>query len=108
MISLSNQEIRHSAKEILDKDFKIGMRGYNQDEVDKFLDTIIQDYELFQKKIEQLESEVQQLRKDNKKLQDRPTRASQPTATSNNNTNYDILQRLSNLEKKVFGSKMYE
>ncbi|TSB47007.1 cell division regulator GpsB [Alkalicoccobacillus porphyridii] len=105
---MSNQEIKHSAKEILNKDFKTGMRGYNQDEVDKFLDSIIQDYELFQKKIEQLEQENQQLRKENKKLQDRPSRQAQPAAPSNNNTNYDILQRLSNLEKKVFGSKMYE
>lgn len=105
---MSNQEIKHSAKEILNKDFKTSMRGYNPDEVDKFLDSIIQDYELYQKKVEQLEQEVQQLRKENKKLQERPTRQAQAPAPSTNNTNYDILQRLSNLEKKVFGSKMYE
>jgi cell division septum initiation protein DivIVA len=84
------------------------MRGYNPDEVDKFLDSIIQDYELYQKKVELLEQEVQQLRKENKKLQERPTRQAAAPAPSSNNTNYDILQRLSNLEKKVFGSKMYE
>src|SRR6478752_6496903 len=103
---MNNQEIKHSAKEILNKDFKTSMRGYNPDEVDKFLDSIIQDYELYEKKVEELE--LQQLRQENKKLQERPVRQASSSAPSSNNTNYDILQRLSNLEKKVFGSKMYE
>ena len=30
------------------------MRGYQQEEVDKFLDTIIKDYEAFHKEFEQL------------------------------------------------------
>ncbi|GAF14066.1 cell division protein GpsB [Bacillus sp. JCM 19046] len=100
-------EIKLTAKEILDKDFKSSMRGYNQDEVDKFLDSVIQDYEGFQRKVEQLEKENEELRQELKKQSDRPQRSqvSQPSAGS---TNYDILQRLSNLEKKVFGNKMYE
>lgn len=40
-----------TAKEILEKDFKQGFRGYDQDEVDKFLDLIIKDYENFQKNL---------------------------------------------------------
>lgn len=42
-------DIKLSAKAILDKDFKTGIRGYSQDEVDQFLDIIIQDYESFEK-----------------------------------------------------------
>ncbi|WP_100408059.1 cell division regulator GpsB [Bacillus solitudinis] len=103
---MQNQEIRLSAKDILNKDFKSSMRGYNPDEVDKFLDAIIQDYEAFQRSIEQLELENQQLKREVKKLAERPQRqAAAPTVGS---TNYDILQRLSNLEKQVFGSKLYE
>ncbi|WP_088105389.1 cell division regulator GpsB [Halalkalibacter urbisdiaboli] len=101
-----NQEIRLTAKDILNKDFKSSMRGYNPDEVDKFLDTIIQDYEVFQRAIEQLEQENQQLKREVKKLSDRPQR--QVTPPTVGSTNYDILQRLSNLEKKVFGDKLFE
>ena len=38
-------------KTILEKEFKTGMRGYNQEEVDLFLDDVIQDYQTFKKKI---------------------------------------------------------
>ncbi|WP_078391089.1 cell division regulator GpsB [Shouchella patagoniensis] len=105
---MSTVEIKLTAKEILNKDFKVGMRGYSQEEVDKFLDSVIQDYEAFQKKVELLEKENEHLKQEVKRQVERPQRSqpvSQPTAGS---TNYDILQRLSNLEKKVFGSKMYE
>ncbi len=83
------------------------MRGYNPDEVDKFLDTIIQDYEAFQKRIEHLEQDNQQLRREVKRAAERQ-QTRQTSSQSTGSTNYDILQRLSNLEKKVFGSKLYE
>ncbi len=105
-MTLSSNEIRFTANEILNKDFKSSMRGYNQDEVDKFLDSIIQDYEAFQTIIERLEKENAQLKMQVKTASERPTR--QATTPSVGSTNYDILQRLSNLEKEVFGSKLYE
>lgn len=55
-------DIKYGAKDILEKDFKTAMRGYNQDEVDHFLDEVIQDYELYNKKIEQLQNENRRLR----------------------------------------------
>ncbi|WP_182199376.1 cell division regulator GpsB [Paraliobacillus salinarum] len=94
-----NEELSQlSAKEILDKNFKTAMRGYNQEEVDAYLDIIIQDYERFINKIEQLEQENNRLRKQSETTRTRPT-------TSNHQVNYDILKRLSNLEKAVFGKK---
>lgn len=60
------------------------------------------------KKIEQLERENELLKQDLKKQTERPQRSQTVTTPSAGSTNYDILQRLSNLEKKVFGSKMYE
>ncbi|MCZ0701895.1 DivIVA domain-containing protein [Natronobacillus azotifigens] len=86
------------AKDILDKNFKTSMRGYNQEEVDEFLDVIIQDYEFFANQIEQLKQENDRLK--SKAEQTRPR-----TQTSNHQVNYDILKRLSNLEKAVFGKK---
>ncbi len=88
-----------NTKEILEKDFKISMRGYNQEEVDEFLDKIIQDYEAFQQEIDKLKQENEHLRKN---AEGTRTRAA---ATSGHQVNYDILKRLSNLEKAVFGKK---
>ncbi len=91
------------ASDILEKEFKTGLRGYNQEEVDMFLDDIIQDYEAFQKKISQLELENKQLKEE---IEEMPRRsAPAPQAGS---TNFDILKRLSHLEKHVFGAKLYE
>ena len=42
-----SDKIKLTAKDILEKEFKTGMRGYQQEEVDKFLDMIIKDYEAF-------------------------------------------------------------
>jgi len=95
---LSN-DIQLTSKEILEKDFKTSMRGYNQEEVDEFLDLIIQDYNKFNEQIQRLEAENEQLRKNSDELRTRQT--AQPT----HQVNYDILKRLSNLEKEVFGKK---
>ncbi len=88
---------------ILEKEFKSGLRGYNQDEVDQFLDDVIQDYNTFIQTIETLKAENNRLKDE---LTDAPKR--QITPTSSGTTNFDILKRLSNLEKHVFGSKLYE
>ena len=88
---------------IIEKEFKTGMRGYNQDEVDQFLDDVIQDYNSFMQKIDTLQSENRRLIGE---LEDAPRRQAAPS--SSGTTNFDILKRLSNLEKHVFGSKLYE
>jgi len=98
----SEMDLKLTAKEILEKEFKTSMRGYNQDDVDQFLDEIIQDYEAFEKMIAQLKAENSRLKEE---LEEMPKR--QP-ASQAGTTNFDILKRLSNLEKHVFGSKLYE
>ncbi|GGM23200.1 cell cycle protein GpsB [Paraliobacillus quinghaiensis] len=85
-------------KDILDKNFKTSMRGYNQEEVDEFLDIIIQDYERFTNEIDKLKQENDRLKKHGEQTRPR-------SSTSNHQVNYDILKRLSNLEKAVFGKK---
>jgi DivIVA domain-containing protein len=96
-----SDRIKLTAKDILEKEFKVSMRGYNQDEVDKFLDLIIKDYETFHQQIEELQQENMRLKR---QLEESQKRQSTPAGT----TNFDILQRLSNLEKHVFGSKLYD
>lgn len=96
-----SDKVKLTAKDILEKDFKAGFRGYDQDEVDQFLDVVIKDYEAFQQEVERLQQENARLKK---QIEEAPKRPATPTS----NMNYDILKRLSNLEKHVFGSKLYD
>ncbi len=97
-----SDKIKLTAKEILEKEFKAGMRGYKPEEVDKFLDTIIKDYETFYYEYELLQQENAKLKK---QLEES---SKKPATSSAGSTNFDILRRLSNLEKHVFGSKLYD
>lgn len=93
-------EIKLNTKTILEKEFKSGMRGYNQEQVDLFLDDIIKDYQSFTKRIAELESENERLKMELTESEKRP-------ATNNTGaTNFDLLKRISHLEKHVFGSKL--
>ncbi|MBM7584295.1 DivIVA domain-containing protein [Bacillus pakistanensis] len=97
-----SDKVKLTAKDILEKEFKSGMRGYKPEDVDKFLDLIIKDYETFHQAIEDLQQENLRLKK---QLEEAGRRTPSPQSGT---TNFDILKRLSNLEKHVFGSKLYE
>lgn len=96
-------EIKLNSKLILEKEFKKSVKGYNIEQVDDFLDTIMEDYDTFEKIIEELREENKQL-----KAQLESSSRKQQVPNQMGNTNFDILKRLSNLEKHVFGSKLYE
>ncbi|TKC19670.1 cell division regulator GpsB [Robertmurraya kyonggiensis] len=101
---MNSDKIRLTAKDILEKEFKTAVRGYKPEDVDKFLDVIIKDYETMQAEIEELQQENARL----KRLADESSKRPAPAPQSAGTTNFDILKRLSNLEKHVFGSKLYE
>ncbi|KXO04067.1 cell division protein GpsB [Bacillus thuringiensis] len=110
-----SDKIKLTAKDILEKEFKTGMRGYQQEEVDKFLDMIIKDYEAFHKEFDQLKQQNARLKRELEEQKLAATQVPQQPVVQTpvaqpvyNNTNTDILKRLSNLEKAVFGSKLYE
>ena len=96
-------KVKLTAKDILEKEFKTGVRGYKQEDVDKYLDLIIKDYETLHQEIEDLQQENLRLRK---QLEESSRR--QPVTQPAGTTNFDILKRLSNLEKHVFGNKLYD
>lgn len=132
------EKIKLQPKEIVDKRFKTAWRGYNPKEVDTFLDEIIQDYESYEKNISELKSENERLIEklnntdtvadkhsdgDVKSVAPKqpapikPAPIAKPTVNVNNNsteqpvpgtTIYDILKRLSNLERHVFGQSKGE
>lgn len=97
-----SDKIQLTAKDILEKEFKTAMRGYKPEDVDKFLDLIIKDYEVMQQEIEELQQDNLRLKKQLDEASRRPSTQAAGT------TNFDILKRLSNLEKHVFGDKLYE
>ncbi|WP_161879655.1 cell division regulator GpsB [Alkalibacterium sp. MB6] len=94
-------------KEILEKDFKTKVRGYDSTEVDEFLDIVIRDYEAFQNEIDKLKSENNRLLdKLDEQAKQMSTQHQNQQQSSSSVTNFDILKRLSNLERHVFGSKL--
>ncbi len=97
-----------TAKEILDKDFKIDARGYRPQEVDQFLDLIIKDYVDFETTTKRLVTEIKVLESDNAKLKAeiRNMKSALEIANSNKGvTNVDLLKRISDLEKVVYGEE---
>ena len=102
--------ITYTPKDILQQEFKTKMRGYDPVEVDEFLDGVIKDYEAYNKEIltlqeenDRLNAKIAQLSK-NQATNSR--NQSESTSKSQTVTNFDILKRLSNLEKEVFGKKL--
>ena len=99
-------------RDILEKEFKIDTRGYRLKEVDQFLDIVIGDYEQFFEIINNLEKEKADLLAEimNLKQELRNSRLSAEVANSASGevTNVDVIRRLSQLEKMVYGSKATE
>ena len=98
-------------QDILEKEFKIDTRGYRLKEVDQFLDIIIGDYEQFFNIINGLEKEKadllaeimslkQELRNSKLSMEVSRTITDVPEMT-----NVDIIRRVSQLEKMVYGIK---
>ncbi len=94
-------------KEIVEKDFNTKLRGYNPQEVDEFLDLVIQDYKSYQDEIEDLKEQVENLVEElDASSKQSEVRAQNQNVNQSSVTNFDILKRLSNLERHVFGSKL--
>jgi DivIVA domain-containing protein len=96
-------------QDILEKEFKIDTRGYRLQEVDKYLDVVIKDYVEFTNIIKKLEEENKVLVEDNLNLK-RELRnltdnldAMKHGSGNKEVTNLDILRRLSQIEKIVYG-----
>ena len=106
-----NEKIYLTPKEILDKEFKIDARGYRPQEVDKFLDMVIRDYSEFLNIIKAKEKEIKDLCDDNEKLKVEIRKLkmtieaadSKVENQSRTMNNVDMLRRISQLEKIVFG-----
>lgn len=102
-----NDRITLTMQDILEKEFKIDARGYRLQEVDKFLDIIIKDYNEYNNIIRNLEKEKRALALENQNLKNeaRNLRSSIEAARIGEKeiTNVDLLRRISQLEKIILG-----
>ncbi len=106
-----NDRIFLTPQEILEKEFKYDARGYRPQEVDKFLDMVIRDYTEFSAIIKKLEKEIKDLTDDNVKLKQELRRlkttieaAEDGEGQMRTSNNVDLLRRISQLEKIVYGN----
>lgn len=107
-----NERIYLTPQDVLEKEFKIDARGYRPQEVDKFLDMVIRDYTEYNSIIKKLEKDIKDLTEDNYKLKQEIRYLKEQLElrnvsenTNKNITNVDLLKRISQLEKVVFGKE---
>ena len=98
-----------SIQDILEKEFKIDARGYRLQEVDKFLDTIIGDYNEYNNIIKELDREKARLVSENQTLKqeirDLKSNIEAVKYSEKEITNVDLLRRISQLEKIILGKE---
>ena len=100
-------KITLTMQDILEKEFKIDARGYRLQEVDKFLDIIIKDYNEYNNIIRTLDKDRKTLIEENQALKNevRNLKSSIEAAKIGDKeiTNVDLLRRVSQLEKIILG-----
>ena len=106
---MNRDKISLTIQDILEKEFKIDARGYRLQEVDKFLDIIIRDYNEYNNMIRALEKEKKALAQENQELKQevRNLKSSIEAVKLDEReiTNVDLLRRISQLEKIVYGKE---
>lgn len=94
--------IRFTPKDILHKDFRQRLRGYDPTQVDSFLDSVIRDYQNFSKEIATLQRKNNSLRYRLSNTQsNNNSDNTNKTVHMDNATYASILKRLSTLEKQI-------
>ena len=107
-----NDKLFLTPQEIFNKEFKVDAEGYRPKEVDQFLDMVIRDYTEFTNIIKKLQIENRELTNDNNKLKTENRRLQAIIDTAHDGqggnsgfNNVDLLKRISNLEKAVYGKE---
>ena len=100
-----------TSKDIYEKEFKVDTRGYRPQEVDKFLDDIMRDYEEWNKIVSELEDEkkeqLEEIIKLKQEIRYLKTQLDVTKDVKNEGSinNTDLLRRISNLEKVIYGKE---
>jgi len=96
-----------TAKEVLDKHFDKDFKGYSSDQVDDFLDVVIEDYQLMEENVSELLNMINSLQAEVKSLQDRNVelegmRKAFDLSKTTSYSSVDLLKRISRIEEEVF------
>ena len=100
------------AQEIYEKEFHVDLKGYAPAGVDEFLDMVIEDYQKYDEKVEELGAAVTRYEEKIKELQQQLFALQSENENLNEKVNsdfvngssntVDILKRIARLEKAVF------
>lgn len=106
------KEMNLSAQDIYSKEFHVDVKGYAPEEVDEFLDLVIEDFQTYDEKIEELgsalskyEEKIKELQQQIRTLQSENQNLSEQVNSDFVNANtdtVDLLKRIARLEKAVF------
>lgn len=106
------KDMNLSAQDIYEKEFHVDLKGYAPTEVDEFLDLVIEDYQSYDEKmdelgqaltryedkIKELQQQVFTLETENQNLQEQLN----SNFVNANSDQVDILKRIARLEEAVF------
>lgn len=101
------EKLNLTPDEIVNKSFNVDFKGYNPNEVDAYLDLILEDYQIMEENVQQLLDMIAKLQNQVKTLNQEITKleGSQKAFDLSNTTAYssvDILKRISRLEEQMF------
>ena len=98
-----------TAKKIFNNQFGNVYNGYDSEQVDKFLDLIIEDYQIMEENVKELLDLVDQLQHEVQNLQAKKHQLETDVKINLSNTtqysNVDLLKRISRLEESLYNSK---
>ena len=104
-----NKEILLNPEMIYNWDFKVDARGYRPQEVDKLLDMCSSDYRTYEAIVRQQKAQIDSLNNEVLELKQklRNARANMEIVKNSSRevTNVDLLRRISELEKIVYGNR---
>ena len=101
------EKLNLTPEEILNKEFNIDFKGYAPAEVDAFLDSVLEDYQIMEENIQQLldavatlQNQIKDLTAKNIELEGRKMAFDLSNTTSYSSV--DVLKRISRLEELVY------
>ena len=109
---MKSDEILLTQDMIYNWDFKMDARGYRPQEVDKVLDMVMSDYQTFKRKISEKNEQIENLTKEifdlKQKLRNAKANMDIVKNSSREVTNVDLLRRISQLEKIIYGKDVID
>ena len=102
-----SKEILLNPEMLYNWDFKVDARGYRPQEVDKVLDMVISDYNAYNSMIREKDRQINALNNQILELKQKLKKANGNMDIVKNSerqvTNVDLLRRISELEKIIYG-----